>query len=367
MRPGLRVLITADAVGGVWQYAVELARALRQLEVEPIIAVLGPVPSPEQRSGAAGIRLIETGLPLDWLCADAGPVIAAGQAIARLAASEGVDCVQLNMPTLAARAEFAVPVIAVTHGCVATWWEAAQPTALDAAYAWHRELMHQGLLAADIVVAPTAAYGAIVARHYRLAQPPVTVHNGRRSQVIAPPQVLADHAFTAGRLWDQVKNAVVLDRIAARLAVPFLAAGPTVGPHGETVQLGALRLLGTLDERAITEHLACRPVFVSAARFEPFGLAVLEAASAGCALVLSDIAPLRELWDGVATFVPCDDERAFADAIDRMIANPAQRIAAGAAARERAARYTPAATALAMIQVYRRAMPQRGARTRVAA
>jgi hypothetical protein len=35
---------------------------------------------------------------------------------------------------------------------------------------------------------------------------------------------------------------------------------------------------------------------------EPFGLAVLEAAQAGCPLVLSDLPGFRELWDGAALF-----------------------------------------------------------------
>ena len=49
--------------------------------------------------------------------------------------------------------------------------------------------------------------------------------------------------------------------------------------------------------------MARTAVFVSPALYEPFGLAVLEAAQAGCALVLSDIPTFRELWDGVALFV----------------------------------------------------------------
>ncbi len=44
-------------------------------------------------------------------------------------------------------------------------------------------------------------------------------------------------------------------------------------------------------------------IFAHPARYEPFGLAVLEAAMAGCALVLGDIPTLRELWDGAAVFV----------------------------------------------------------------
>ena len=67
--------------------------------------------------------------------------------------------------------------------------------------------------------------------------------------------------------------------------------------------LAHLQPLGELDERTLAGCLSARPVFVSAARYEPFGLAVLEAAQAGCPLVLSDIPTFRELWDGAALFV----------------------------------------------------------------
>src|SRR5690606_7562193 len=94
------------------------------------------------------------------------------------------------------------------------------------------------------------------------------------------------------------------------------------------------------------------PVFVSAATFEPFGLAVLEAAAAGCALVLSDIPTFRELWDGAAQFADPRDPAAFAAAIEALIEDPERRTALGEAAAARAARFTPAATATAMAGIY---------------
>ncbi|MDT8262603.1 glycosyltransferase, partial [Roseomonas sp. DSM 102946] len=83
-----------------------------------------------------------------------------------------------------------------------------------------------------------------------------------------------------------------------------------------------------------------------------FGLAVLEAAQAGCALVLSDIPTFRELWDGAAVFVPPDDEAAVALALDRMMADRAERDRLGDAARERARRYSTAAMSNAMLALY---------------
>ena len=136
----------------------------------------------------------------------------------------------------------------------------------------------------------------------------------------APP-----FAFTAGRLWDEGKNLRTIDRAAGRLAgsVPVLAAGPTDGPGGARIALHHARPLGRLRADEIARRLAERPIFVSAARYEPFGLSVLEAAQAGCALVLSDIPTFRELWDGAADFVPADDDRALAAAIERAARGPA--------------------------------------------
>jgi predicted dehydrogenase len=66
VRP-VRVLMTADAVGGVWTYAVELAHALRPHGVEVHLATLGRAPSPAQQQEAqafAGLHV--SSFPLEW-------------------------------------------------------------------------------------------------------------------------------------------------------------------------------------------------------------------------------------------------------------------------------------------------------------
>ena len=352
----LRVLMTADALGGVWQYATDLAAALQPLGVETVLAILGPAPCPAQRQAVSripGLKLVRTGLPLDWLCDGPAPMLAAGEAIAELAHSERVDLIQLNMPSLGARARFPVPVVAVMHGCVGTWWEAAKGTRPDAAYAWQDALVRAGLMAADAAVAPSASYAETVARYHTLGTAPLVVHNGRAP--LSLPAVAATparHVFTAGRLWDEVKAVPLLDRTAARLTVPFRAAGCGDGPHGERLALTHLDRLGQLGLPAMARELARRPIFVSAARFEPFGLAVLEAAQAGCALVLSGIDTFRELWSGAALFVDEQTDTAYADAIERILADPTLRANLGEAARIRAQRYTPATMAGAMASIY---------------
>lgn len=368
--PAARILLTVDAIGGVWQYGIDLARGLSARGVETVLAQLGPAPDAGQRAEARaipGATLVETGLPVDWLCDGPKPVLTAGAAIGDLTRDHRVDLVQLNMPTLAAAAPLPVPVIAVTHGCVATWWQAARPgEPLAPEFRWHRQLMAEGLRAADRLVAPTASYARLVARHYGLPRRPSVVHNGRAAPP-APASAVHDRVLTVGRLWDRVKGAQLLDRVAARLAVPFDAAGASVGPHGERVELRHLHALGQLDGAALGRKLGARPIFVSAATFEPFGLAVLEAASSGCALVLSDIASFRELWDGAALFAPPGDETAYVTAIESLIDDPPLRRKLGAAASGRAARYTPRAMADGMLAIYADAIGQRAPRARVAA
>ena len=345
--------MTADAVGGVWQYAVDLAAALAPLGTRTTLALLGPRASEAQRRAAEavpGLRLIETGLPLDWLARDEAAVRAAAGSVARLAREDRADLIQLTQPALAT-VSMPVPVVAVLHSCLATWWAAAGEGPMPDAFAWQARLTGEGLAAADAVVCPSRAFAEAAMRAYALPRPPIVVHNGRAPAGV-DAQPMRDFAFTAGRLWDRGKDAATLDAAAARLSVPFEAAGPVTGPGGDGVRLAHLDLLGTLGDAAVAARLAARPVFVSAARYEPFGLAVLEAAQAGCALVLSDIPTFRELWGDVATFVAPGDEQGFAVAVEALIADPDRRIAAGDAARQRAGAFAPARMAVDMAAIY---------------
>lgn len=364
-RPGrrggtaLRILISTDAAGGEWRYSLDLARGLARLGHEPLLALTGPAATGEQiRSATAipGLRLVDTGVALEPLANDYAALGSAAAAVASLADEAEADLVQLNDPALAALADFGRPVVAVHHGCVATRWEALEANELPADFAWRAARVRAGLHAADAVVAPTAAFGAMVERLYGLEQAPRTVHHGR-SPLARPAGAPLDFVLTAGRLWDEGKNLGLLDAAAGRIGVPVRAAGPLAGPNGAPVIFDNIHWLGALGEAELGRCLSARPVFVSTARYEPFGLAVLEAAAAGCPLILSDIPTFRELWDEVAIFVDPSDQNGFSRAIAGLVGDDFERAVLGRAARERALLYTPDAMAAQMASLYRSLLP----------
>lgn len=348
-----RLLMTADAVGGVWTHALDLARGLEALGARVTLAVLGPAPA----AMPGDVEVVPTGLPLDWLAESPGEVRAAGDALADLAVRLGADLVHLHAPAFAV-ANFGRPVLGACHSCLATWWGVMRGGAMPADFAWRVALLAEGYTRADLLVAPTRAFALATQRAHALPGAPEVVWNGRA----AGPRAggFADFAFTAGRLWDEGKDAATLDRAAARLDAPLLAAGPTEGPNGARIALAHARGLGSLDEAALRAMLARGPVFVSAARYEPFGLAVLEAAQAGCALVLSDIESFRELWDSAAIFVPPGDDAGFAHAIGTLLRDRERRAALRVAAEERARLYGVRAMAVAMAALHARLLQQGG-------
>lgn len=349
-----RVLLTADTVGGVWTYAAELARGLAAAGLDPILVTLGPPASAGQRLDLGDLPCLDSGLPLDWLAKDAASVRAAAAGLVRIARDLDVDLVQLHAPALAAGPRFDQPVITVVHSCVATWWQAVRSGPMPAELAWRAGLTAEGIAAADLVIAPSASFAAALAQAYRLSGTPTVVPNGLSDSGAAPAAAPCAAGLTVGRLWDAGKNVAVLDRAAALTEVPIRAAGALRGPDGARLTLAHAQPLGPLPPGAVRAALAARPVFLSAAVYEPFGLAALEAAQAGCALVLADIPTFRELWDGAARFVYPHDAAGFGRALDEIVGDPALRARLGAAARERAGGYRAARTAAAMLDHYRR-------------
>lgn len=355
----IHLLMTTDAVGGVWTYALDLARGLAPMGVRTTLVALGPSPRPDQRLEAESVpnlELIETGLALDWTAGELADIREAGAVVRGLARGLGADLVHLNSPALAYDGGFDAPVIGACHSCLATWWSEVRDGPMPQHLRWRSAAHWQGLINCGLTVAPTAAFAETTARAYEVPRPFV-VHNGR----LAPAHVHAPRerfAFTAGRLWDDGKNIALLDAATARLDAPLYAAGPLESPTGERRSLEAIRPLGRLPAEEVGRWLGRAGVFVSAAVYEPFGLTVLEAANAGCPLVLSDIPTFRELWDDAAVFVEPDDDDEMAAAIRRLLDDHETAASLAAAARARAARYSVQAMAEGMSSLYRLAAPE---------
>jgi glycosyltransferase involved in cell wall biosynthesis len=161
--------------------------------------------------------------------------------------------------------------------------------------------------------------------------------------------------FAAGRLWDEAKNIGMLERVAPGLSWPVYVAGNSKHPSGALAQGNVhhfVRALGVLAPRDIASWLRRASIYALPARYEPFGLSVLEAALARCTLVLGDISSLREIWGDVAVFVPPQDEDVLRQAIEDLIADPQRREALAARARARALSFTPQRMAAEYVNAY---------------
>jgi glycogen synthase len=318
----MRVLMSADAVGGVWTYATELRAALAQHDVEVVLATLGPEPPPDARAPWLHCRL-------EWQDDPWEDVLASGDWLRELSTRCGADLVHLNGYAHGALS-WPVPVLVVAHSCVLSWHAAVRAGAAGPGWARYREAVAAGLEAADAIVAPTAAMRRALRRHYGLGRRchviPNGVARGPHGAARREPFVLA-----AGRLWDEAKGLDVLD--AAAEGLPWRVE--VAGEPGERTARHAI-LLGRQERARLRARMTQAAIFAHPARYEPFGLAVLEAAGAGCALVLGDIDSLREQWDGAALFVAPGDGAALRGALERLIADAPLRGTLAAAARQRA-------------------------------
>jgi glycosyltransferase involved in cell wall biosynthesis len=354
-----RILLVADCVGGVWQYGLELAAGLAAHRVGVVLAVPGPQPTPAQRDEAEaipGLRLQLLKAGLDWMARSERELAPLRAELVALAAAEDIDLVHLNGAALG-DLPVAQPVVATQHSCLATWWQAMRPREpLPQPWRWHHARMAAGLAATAAAIVPSAAFAAELRRAYGAQIALAVVHNGRRPRPRRSHPRRQAVVLTAGRLWDEAKNLRTLDAAAAGICWPVLAAGPSHGPDGQEAALEHVTALGTLDAAALDDRLRRAPVFVSLALYEPFGLAVLEAALAGCALVLSDTATFRELWQDAALFVPACDPPAARGAINRLIADRELRTRLAADAQQRALTYAPEACVHATLAVYRRVL-----------
>ena len=171
--------------------------------------------------------------------------------------------------------------------------------------------------------------------------------------------------LSAGRLWDPAKNIGQLEQAAGLIQWPIFVAGAPTGPDAQGgPALSHVRTLGVLSAHELGTWMRRAAIYALPALYEPFGMSILEAASARCALVLGDIPSLRELWGDCAAFVDPRDPAALSEVLTDLISAPALRAELGDHAQRRAMEYSAERMGSAYLALYERLSEGRSARAR---
>lgn len=368
----MRILLTTDDVGGVWDHTVALAGELLEAGCEVLVAVIGD-PGPERLSQlASGVEVTARRYRLEWMPGAAGDVVAAGAWLKRTAVLWKPDVVHLNQMAYAVQA-FPAPTLVAVHSDVLSWFGEVERRPAPPEWSAYTRQVREGIGSASALVTPTRYQADLVRRHFGRAADHV-VHNG-----IAVVESAGDPAGTmvlsVARAWDRAKGVPVLDEAARLLELAMGDAAPeihllgcTLAPDGTRISPAHLVEHGRVERRSVDRWMERAGIYVAASLYEPFGLAPLEAAFQGCALVLSDIGSFRELWDGCAEFFPAGDGMALAERVATLAGDPARRARLSRAARQRARRrYTAERMATAYLEIYAGLAGARAAPARAAA
>ncbi|HEX4959383.1 MAG TPA: glycosyltransferase family 4 protein [Thermoanaerobaculia bacterium] len=337
-----KVLMTADTTSGVWPYAADLAYGLTDQGVEVALATLGDPLNAAQREKVERIprlKVFESTFRMEWMDDPWRDVEKAGDWLLGLEERIGPDVIHLNGYAHGAL-PWSAPKVMVGHACVLSRWQAVKGEKAPEEHRRYAAEVAAGLAAADLVIAPSESRLAELGEHYGRPRRSRVIYNARDAKAFKPgaKELMV---FATGRLDDEARNLEALETVAPDLPWPVFLAGENHHSDGAEARPHYTRRLGRLSSRALGVWLGRASIYCLPARYEPFGLSILEAALSGCALVLGDLPSLREIWRHRAVLVPPGDPEALADALKRLIADPDRRSSLAAGARARALQLTP--------------------------
>jgi glycosyltransferase involved in cell wall biosynthesis len=337
----MKILMTADALGGVWTYSAALARGLVRDGASVVLACLGPPPSAAQRAElpATGIKLVTLPCRLEWMEDPWDDVVRSADFLVELERETCADLVHLHGYAHAA-APFRAPVVLVAHSCVLSWWRAVLAEEPPPRLETYRRNAAEGLSRASAVVALTRSGARTLAERYGVTDRVHVIPNGADPAAYAPAD---KHPFilSAGRLWDSGENLRALLEVAGNVEWPVFLAGELTQADAPAPMLpSGVCSLGKLSPGRLARWMSRASIYAAPAYYDPFGISVLQAAFSECALVLGDIPTLRETWGDAAQYVHPDDRHALANTLRELVGDDDQRTMWGRRARARALTYS---------------------------
>ncbi len=330
----MHVLITADTLGGVWVYARELVAGLARRGVRVTLVSFGEIPGREETAWLDVLPNVDfhpTGFRLEWMQESEADLEASAEYLCELIKQVNPELLHLNQYCYGSL-PVAVPRLVVAHSDVLSWWVAVhgEPPKEDPWIRWYRQTVTCGLSHATAVVAPSRWMLEQLAEHYVRPEQGMVIYNGRSPAEFNPHSEKEDYMVSVGRLWDGGKQVKLLTQ--CEMPLPTVVVGSDVHPD-ETFRSAApiapnprrLRFIGPQPAEEVSRLFSRASIYAAISRYEPFGLAPLEAALSRCALVANDIPTFHELWGDAACFFRPNDAISMAATVRHLHSDPKLR------------------------------------------
>jgi len=343
----MHVLMTADTVGGVWTYTRELVTQLSRRGIMITLVSFGELPSAAQSEWIEELPDVSfhpTAFRLEWMQDAQSDLRQSTEFLQSIIAEAKPDLLHFNQFYFGGL-DWDLPRIVVAHSDVISWWvsvHGAEPPDSDWIHTY-RENVVRGWRGADLAIAPTRWMLGQACAHYGNPKRKEVVYNGRNPNLFIPHFTKEEYAISVGRLWDAGKQATLLLR--DDLPLETVLIGPEQSPAGAVASaqssghLSKLKMKGPQSEAQLKQLFARASIYVATSRYEPFGLAPLEAALSRCALVLNDIPSLREIWEDDVIYFEANNPQSLVLTIQELASNPARRSEYCGRALERARRF----------------------------
>src|SRR5262252_584883 len=319
----MHILVTSDAVGGVWTYTEELVTGLIGRGHRVTLVNFGPAPNVDRTTwmtGLSGFDYRPAKYKLEWMQDAARDIEESTAFLEELVREVRPDLLHFNQYCYGAL-RAAVPRIVVAHSDVISWWHSVHGFAPTSSpwITWYRNVVKNGLWAADAIVAPSKWMRDTLFDNYVAGLPTQVIYNGRSPELFAPDIEKEDFVLSVGRLWDKAKQVDLL--VQQEQALNVCIVGSEVEPGVETANT-KMRFRGEQSQEDLYRLFSRAAIYAATSRYEPFGLAPLEAALSRCALVANDIPTFRELWGDAAYYFPANDAEGLESAIRQLADDP---------------------------------------------
>lgn len=328
----MHALVTADTVGGVWTYVRELVTGLVRRGVQVTLVSLGAIPTAQQVSwmeGLSGLDFRATGFQLEWMQDAPEDIELSSEYLASIVREVKPDVLHLNQYCYGAL-DVDVPRIVVAHSDVVSWWVSVQgEQPRDSRWMrWYREIVRLGLESATAVVAPSQWMLDAICSYYGKPAHGSVIYNGRNPNLFNPHITKEGYVVSVGRLWDGGKQVSLLTQINSPVQV-FIAGSedhPDSAQHSTKHSRASRKVyfMGPQSEAQLRHLYARASMYAATSRYEPFGLAPLEAALSRCAIVANDIPSFHEIWGDAAIYFQANDAESLQNSIEQLATDKAR-------------------------------------------